>query len=114
MLRFTAGAKYVSALSVAVKHVGVGYQNEVKDWLTLLLSQNLYSQYKRGFWYDQLVMLETKYFNDYEKVSNCNYILHCYHKKPNWIEKNKNIEVMLQKRTICTCNVNFYINFNIK
>lgn len=68
LLRLTAASKYASILNMAAKHLSATYYNEVKDWLNLLLSQKLYYQHKRGLWYDQLVMLETKYFHNYEVV----------------------------------------------
>lgn len=69
LLRFTAGAKYASLLNIAVKHLTATHENEVKEWLNLLLNQQLYCQHKKGLWYDQLVMMETKYFCNYEVVS---------------------------------------------
>lgn len=70
LLRFSAGAKYASALTFATKHLAVVSPQEVKEWLTLLLSQQLYCRNKRGFWYDQLAMIETKYLKNYEAVSS--------------------------------------------
>lgn len=68
LLRFTAGAKYASTLSIASKHLAATCPHEVKEWLTLLLSQKFYCRNKRGFWYDQLAMIETKYVKNYEQV----------------------------------------------
>lgn len=42
----------------------------VKSWIELLLSQDVYSQSKRGYWYNQLAMIEMKYFKQFENVSN--------------------------------------------
>lgn len=69
LLRFTAGYKYASLLSTATKHLSVDYPSEVRDWLQLLLNQQLFCQNKRGYWYDQLAMVEAKYFKNLEKVS---------------------------------------------
>lgn len=68
--RFTAGAKYASTLSTAAKHLGATCPDEVRDWLKLLLKQKVYCGSKRGLWYDQWAMIETKYFNKYDVVSS--------------------------------------------
>lgn len=69
LLCFTPGAKYVNALSFGTEHLVSDHALVVKRWLELLLSQHVYSQNKRGFWYNQLAMIETKYFKQFDAVS---------------------------------------------
>lgn len=56
-------------LSFGTKHLAADHALEVKSWLELLLTQQMYCRNKRGYWYNQLAMVEMKYFKQFENVS---------------------------------------------
>lgn len=67
--RFSASWIYCKVLSSGSLNLGKHYSEQVCEWLTDMLKQDIYCLYKRGQWYIQLSLINQSHLKKFVEVS---------------------------------------------